>query len=384
MITYGFLSLLPPVGLGPILWHLLQGAEFWLMALFDWTVGYSLFFLPVYGLYAILCRVGPLRRTLARPAATPLVCLAAAALQLAAEPRVAMAAAPAFAQMCIGLSCDWVPKAAGLLWLAGTGVLTVVVLRRALACRRLGRDLPDAEADAAFDRAVADSGFAAGSVRCKRLAPGHPVVSWGVFRPFVAVPADFPESYPEFERYCIYRHELMHIRHHDALGGLAAAFFTVALWFNPAVRRAMRHYRNQVEIARDSGVLRKTGIAPKRYAELIVAEIGKGRRGLANGLSGTYGEVCDRLGHILHDASLGRRVGWLGGVGMAFALLLGACLVVTGFASSEAEAADFYEAMPETTEWEGHLLQWTAVRRGFLGVYVTISPAPEKILADDP
>lgn len=156
------------------------------------------------------------------------------------------------------------------------------------------------------------------------------------------------------------------------------AFFTVALWFNPAVHRAMRRYRNQVEIARNSGVLRQTGIAPGRYAELIVAEVGKGRHGLANGLSGTYGEVCDRLGHILSDASLGRRVGWLGGLGMAFALLLGAGLGGVAFAPSSTEMAKPYEALPETTEWQGHRLHWTPVRQGVLGMYVRISRAPDQ------
>lgn len=179
MITHAFLSLEPPVGVGPILWYLFQNAEFWLMALFDWVVGYSLFFLPLYGLYAVLSRIGPLRRSLSRPAAMPLVCLAAATLQLAAEPRVATAIAPALSHAFIDLSCDWLPKAAGLLWLVGTAILVAVVVRRALACRRLGRELPDAETDVAFDRAAADSGFAAGRVGCKRLAPGNPVVSWG-------------------------------------------------------------------------------------------------------------------------------------------------------------------------------------------------------------
>lgn len=374
MITHGLLVLTPPAELSRVLRLLSQIFEFWLMVAFDWVLTYSLLFAFAYGIYLAVGAVLP-KRPLPRTAAMPLLAALVLLIQFLVNDVFAGAVAPLFSDLCIWLSLEWLPRLGSWLWLIGMLTAGIGLARKVRACRRLRLALPDAEEDPAFRRALQDSGTAA-EIGHKRLKKGAEAVSWGVFHPFVATSADFRQRRSEDERYCIYRHELLHIQRCDALGGLGAALFATVFWFNPAAHWAARRYRNHVEIARDRAILHQTGTTPDRYAELIVGSIER-QEGLANGFSGGYRAIHRRLGHIFNDEEMLRKARLGLPASLAIFLLAAAVLTYGATVRLPEPIEPHLLDTAQIPEYPGEpaLLRWRNVRTGILGMYAMITEA---------
>lgn len=372
MITRGLLFLTPPAELGRFLRFLEQVLEFWLAVAFDWVLTYSLVFAFGYGIYLAVGAVLPKRPT-PRTAAMPFLAVLVLLFQLLTNDVLAGALAPRFLDLCGWLSLEGLPTIGSWLWLIGMVAAGIGLARKVRACRRLHLVLPNAENDPAFRRALQESGLTA-EIPHKRLEKGAEAVSWGVFHPFVATSADFRQRRSEDERYCIYRHELLHLQRCDALGGLAAALFATVFWFNPAAHWAARRYRNHVEIARDRATLQLTKTTPDRYAELIVGSMERWE-GLANGFSGGYRAIHNRLGHIFKDDEMLRKARL--GLPAALAIFLLAAAVST-YVTTVRQPEPIDPPLFDTSQIPGYpgepvILRWRNVRYGILGMYGMIT-----------
>ena len=94
---------------------------------------------------------------------------------------------------------------------------------------------------------------------------------FGYFRPQILLPAHFLDTLKKDDLYCIFLHELGHVKRHDIGVSWLAALFQVIYWFNPLVWYAFHQLRADQEEACDAYVLSKIKQArPTDYARTIV------------------------------------------------------------------------------------------------------------------
>jgi beta-lactamase regulating signal transducer with metallopeptidase domain len=94
------------------------------------------------------------------------------------------------------------------------------------------------------------------------------LVTWGVIRPTVVLPAGSAE-WPEERATIVLRHELAHIRRGDWVVQMIAQALRIACWFNPLVWIVCRHLRLESECACDDCVLSKE-IKAHEYAQHLL------------------------------------------------------------------------------------------------------------------
>jgi beta-lactamase regulating signal transducer with metallopeptidase domain len=166
---------------------------------------------------------------------------------------------------------DRVADALVLLWIGGVGLLALRVVAGQTALRRIHARARVIEIGSA--RALLDK--LAGQMRIPRWvrlietdAVSMPA-TWGVLRPVIAIPIG-AAAWPEDFHAAAIRHELAHVRRHDALTQMGADLCCALLWFHPGVWFAARRMRAERERACDDAVL-SAGTADVGYAEMLLA-----------------------------------------------------------------------------------------------------------------
>jgi beta-lactamase regulating signal transducer with metallopeptidase domain len=96
-----------------------------------------------------------------------------------------------------------------------------------------------------------------------------PLLTWGLFRPRIIVPAG-ASGWTSGRIEAVLAHELAHIARHDWALQIAAQIVCALYWFNPFVWMTCRRLRNESEQACDDAVLRR-GIDPADYATHLLA-----------------------------------------------------------------------------------------------------------------
>ena len=96
-------------------------------------------------------------------------------------------------------------------------------------------------------------------------------VTYGITRPRIVLPADFPEWSSQRCEYVL-RHELAHVRRWDAGTQLVSQFAAAVFWFHPLIWLACRQMRFERERACDDSVL-ASGAAASDYAGDLLAMV---------------------------------------------------------------------------------------------------------------
>ena len=96
-----------------------------------------------------------------------------------------------------------------------------------------------------------------------------PLLTWGIFRPRIIVPAG-AAAWTAARIEAVLAHELAHITRRDWALQIAAQIVCAVYWFNPLVWMTCRRLRNESEQACDDAVLRR-GIDPADYATHLLA-----------------------------------------------------------------------------------------------------------------
>lgn len=145
---------------------------------------------------------------------------------------------------------EWVAVLPGL-WLSGA---LAVVLALVQGHARLRRSLTQVPGDLAL-----------------RLPAGHSPALVGLWRPRLALPADFGARFTAAERSAILRHEAAHQTRHDNHWSLLAHALLALFWFHPLAWWALRRHRADQELACDAAVL-ASGMPPavSDYAQALL------------------------------------------------------------------------------------------------------------------
>lgn len=133
-----------------------------------------------------------------------------------------------------GRAPGWLAGLLGLGLAGSLAVLAVLVLGHARLLRRL-------RLEAGLD--------------VWRLPAGHSPALVGVWRPRLALPADFEARFSAAERDAILRHEAAHQARHDNRWNLLAQALLVLFWFHPLAWWALARHRADQELACDAAVL---------------------------------------------------------------------------------------------------------------------------------
>ena len=196
----------------------------------------------------------------------------------------------------------WVFEMAASLWLVGFIIALVRLVRSMAALQGMARALPLFP-----DSTIAVAAkSAAGLTRPVAIRSGpsdFSVISCGIVRPCIIVPADFAMRYSPEEQYMILLHECVHLKNRDTLKLLCVSLLRAVLWFDPVSRHAARRMKADMELLCDWTLVNIHRLDPASYATLIVKTASDQPR-LAPGFSDSYRRIAGRLCHILHDPDL--------------------------------------------------------------------------------
>ena len=235
----------------------------------------------------------------------------------------------------------------GAFWLAGFGALWLKALgsRVCLAWRIRAVHEPELGQVASLPAAASNEAplaeVAATVARLRTVLGVAPVrlvawrrlrgpVAFGIFRPTVAVPADFEARFTSVQREAMLAHELAHLANRDPLWLLVAELVCALAWWHPVMWWARRQFRAACEAAADEA----STLVPGGRVALAEALVNFGRELTAPGGVGVAGsglksELARRVKALMEpgDARAVRTPGrWLLRGGMA--LVLGALLSV--------------------------------------------------------
>lgn len=160
-------------------------------------------------------------------------------------------------------------------------------------------------------------------------------LAFGVWRKYVAFPADFAERYDDMERDLALAHELGH----HARGDLAANWIALTVlaihWFNPVAWRAFRAFRADQEMACDALVLAGRHPALRHaYGRAIVKSAHGGAVSAACHLH-TINEIKGRLRMLTKHQKSSRRAAHAGLTGIAALTVAGLALTASGTRAAE-------------------------------------------------
>ena len=144
-----------------------------------------------------------------------------------------------------------------IIWLTGTGLLSLRVLLATLAIERW-RSKSQLLDSLPVGRRL---------VEVRSLASIQSPVAAGVLRPVVLVPEDW-STWSAESREMVMAHELAHHRRIDPIWRSLGAMACALHWFNPLVWWLVRHHAVQAEFACDAMVIRN-GVPPRSYASLL-------------------------------------------------------------------------------------------------------------------
>jgi len=93
----------------------------------------------------------------------------------------------------------------------------------------------------------------------------------GIKYPTVLIPLEQWNNLSESEKRAVVTHELMHIKHNDNLKNFVLLLIQAVHWFNPLVWIALKHLRQDIEVSRDSEIVRNLDNADvQSYANAIL------------------------------------------------------------------------------------------------------------------
>jgi len=111
-----------------------------------------------------------------------------------------------------------------------------------------------------------------------RTDRGAPIVTWGVIRPKIVLPAD-AATWPRARLDVVLAHEIAHITRGDWVVQIVAEVCKAIYWFNPLFRMACARLRYEGECACDDAVM-SIGVTSHSYAtELLDLARSSGRHG---------------------------------------------------------------------------------------------------------
>lgn len=147
----------------------------------------------------------------------------------------------------------------GLIWLTGAFLcLACVIGIHIRSLRQYRFAIPEEDPPAAL----------LGRVRLKRLDTIQGPLVYGLFRPTILLPSDFPsKGRPEYEH--ILHHELCHVRNGDLWSKQLLLLVTCVHWFNPLVWLMLYLASQDLEMRCDAQVVAKLG-SNKAYATTLV------------------------------------------------------------------------------------------------------------------
>ncbi|WP_033922330.1 M56 family metallopeptidase [Sphingomonas sp. 37zxx] len=210
------------------------------------------------------------------------------------------------------------------IWTIGAiGFLGFHLLAHWHFCRRLMADAGDAVT------------VAGGHVRMIRSPIAHGPLAFGIWRKYVAFPADFDERYDELERDLALAHELGHHARGDLIANWVALAMLGFHWFNPVAWRAYRAFRADQEMACDALVLSDRHPALRHaYGRAIVKSAHGGAVSAACHLH-SVNEIKGRLRMLTKHSkpSRGRRM--IGAAGIGALTLAGLALTASGTAAAD-------------------------------------------------
>ncbi|MCD8349037.1 MAG: M56 family metallopeptidase [Planctomycetaceae bacterium] len=206
---------------------------------------------------------------------------------------------------------EFFPSLPVTLWLAGAAMLSLRLVVKSVALRRELRDAVVLTDDQAYLEACAELAIKPGSVSLMATPAVSGACSWGLRNPVVLIPDDFTADFTDAERYCIYLHELLHIRRRDSIGFLIAAAAKTFFWFHPVVHAAAATATDDIEHACDTATLQRRGVTALQYARLVLKAQVRLSGPLPYFSAGSEG-VRARIGVITGDTAflprMGRRV----------------------------------------------------------------------------
>ena len=196
--------------------------------------------------------------------------------------------------------------------------------------------------------------------------------AWGLLRPVVVVPTDFP-TWPEADRRAALAHEAAHARRRDPLVGVVARAARALHWPDPLAYYAVRRLDRERERAADDAVLRG-GVGATDYADLLVRAARRALDGRpaprlapAHAAPGRSA-LAERVGAVLDGGARRGALSRVAGLGTAaLALALVAALSAFGTAdhpslpapavtpADTASAPAWYRPPPTAERWAPEL-----------------------------
>lgn len=92
----------------------------------------------------------------------------------------------------------------------------------------------------------------------------------GLLWPKIVLPTGFEQRYSVREQQLVLLHERVHLRRGDIAINAALALLQCMYWFNPLLRLAQRHCREDQELSCDERVIAHTGGARRSYGEAML------------------------------------------------------------------------------------------------------------------
>lgn len=216
--------------------------------------------------------------------------------------------------------------ALGLLLLVAVAFALVrlaALVGQARDLRALRRGLPDGEPLAAED---AKAHGVSRRVRIAETDAAPVPMTFGVLRPVIVMPASLRGAERDLAR----SHELVHVRHHDALAAWLEAVVAAVFAFHPGVHRLVSRCDLLREMACDAALLSHPAVSKPAYASLIASFAAPpAAPTFAVGMADRPSHVHQRLLAMTTPLPLLRRTTALLGWVLAGAVLLGASLTVT-------------------------------------------------------
>ncbi len=194
-----------------------------------------------------------------------------------------------------------------LLWSIGASLMTARTLVGIAALARLRRQSCELGGrwSAMLDRLRGQLGMRMPVALAESSRVDSPLVL-GVLRPLILLPLGLVHRLPLASVEAALLHELVHVRRHDYLMGLALALTEALLFFHPAIWWLSRRARQEREHCCDDGVVAHTGDALRYALALTDLEALRGEYTTPPtpklGQSATGGELMSRV-HRLIDSS---------------------------------------------------------------------------------
>ena len=181
-------------------------------------------------------------------------------------------------------------------------------------------------------------------------------VTWGILRPIVLLPTA-ALRWPADQLQAVLRHELVHVRAHDAAMRLTARIACALFWFHPGVWWLARRFEADAEEATDDRVL-LSGIRVSDYAEWLGALAPGGHdQALAAMALVRPGNLRARLA-VVTDTR--RRIAVPGRRVAIFAVALTAAIVAPLATARLAPTRHVLTSLMQETRWESRA--WAVVR----------------------